>query len=114
MGRHRRHKVPDSFNTKLEQLLKYGDPPQSEVFVLNVMRSVQREQGTRRVILWVFGLIGALFGLSGAMMLSTPVSQALTSALSFPMMETMQVSLFVTAAAALYVWFMNDDFTLGN
>jgi hypothetical protein len=106
--------VPDSFDTKLEQLLKYSDPPQSEVFVLNVMRSVQRELGTRRVILWVFGLIGALFGLSGAMMLSAPVSQALTSALSFPMMETMQVSLFVTAAAALYVWFMNDDFTLGN
>ena len=106
--------MPDSFDTKLEQLLKYIDPPQGEAFVLNVVRSVQREQRTRRIILWVFGLIGALFGLSGAMILSAPVSQALTSALSFPMMETMQVSLFVTAAAALYVWFMNDDFTLGN
>ena len=106
--------MPDSFDSKLEQLLEFNEAPRGETFVLDVMRSVQREQRTRRVILWVFGLVGALFGLSGAMMLLGPVGQALTGALSFPVMETMQVSLFATAAAALYLWFMNDDFNLGS
>lgn len=106
--------MPDSFDTRLEQLLEYKEAPGGETFVLNVMRSVQREQRIRRVILWAFGLVGAFFGLTGAMMLSGPVGQALTNALSFPVTETMQVSLLVTAVAAIYLWFMNDDFKLGS
>lgn len=106
--------MPDTFDTKLEQLLEFNEAPQGEAFVLNVMRSVQRQQRMRQVILWVFGLVGALFGLYGALMLSGPVRQALTAAMSFPVMQTMQVSLLVTAAAAIYLWFMNDDFSLGS
>jgi hypothetical protein len=31
-----------------------------------------------------------------------------------PAMETMQASLFIVGAAAFYLWFMNDDFSLGS
>jgi uncharacterized membrane protein YsdA (DUF1294 family) len=106
--------VPDSIDLKLEQLLEYREAPGSEAFVIDVMRSVRRERRTRRLILWVFGLVGALFGLWGASMLSGPLGQWLTVALSFPTMKIMQASLFLTGAVAFYLWFMNDDFSLGD
>ena len=106
--------MPDSIDLKLEQLLEYRDQPGGEAFVMDVMRSVRRERRRRRVILWMFGLVGALFGLWGASMLSGPLGHWLTGAFSFPAMETMQASLFLTGAVALYLWFMNDDFSLGD
>jgi len=106
--------VPDTFDRELEQLLQYSETPQPEAFVMDVMRGVRREQRTRKIILWAFGLIGALFGLSGALMLAGPVSGLFTFSLALPAMETMQVTLFIVGAAAFYLWFMNDDFSLGN
>jgi hypothetical protein len=106
--------VPDSIDLKLEQLLEYRETPGGEAFVIGVMQSVRRETRRRRLILWVFGLIGGLFGLWGASMLSGPLGQWVAGALSFPAMETMQASLFITGAVAFYLWFMNDDFRLGD
>jgi len=76
------------------------------------MRDIKREQRNRRIILWVFGLIGALFGLAGAVMLSDSITRLFTFSLEMPAMETMQVVLFIVAAAAFYTWFMNDDMSL--
>jgi hypothetical protein len=112
--RHRRRNVPDSFERKLEQLLEYSEAPQAEAFTMDVMRIVRREQRRRKIILWSFGLVGALFGLSGALMLTGPVSELLTFSLEMPVMKTMQVTLFVVGATAFYLWFMNDDFSLGS
>lgn len=106
--------MPDSFEAKLKQLLQYGDPPNDEAFVMDVMHSVKRQQRTRRTILWVFGLVGALFGVSGAMMLSGPVGGLLSGGMGLPVTETMQATLFIVGAAAFYLWFMNDDFSLGE
>jgi len=106
--------VPDSFDRKLEQLLEYSEAPQAEAFTMDVMRSVHREQRTRKIILWVFGLVGALFGLSGALMLTGPVGELLTFNLAMPVMKTMQVTLFIVGATAFYLWFMNDDFSLAS
>jgi hypothetical protein len=106
--------VPDSFDRKLEQLLEYTEAPQPEAFTMGVMRGVRREQRTRKIILWAFGLVGALFGLSGALMLTGPVSELFTFSLALPAMETMQATLFIVGAAAFYLWFMNDDFSLGG
>lgn len=106
--------MPDAFDRELEQLLKYSDPAKAESFVMDVMRGVRRERFTRNAILWVFGLIGALFGLAGAVMLAGPLGSLLTFSLELPAMETMQISLALVGAAAFYLWFMNDDFSLGR
>jgi len=107
--------VPDSsFDRELEALLEYSESPQPGAFVMDVMRGVRRERRTRRLILWAFGLVGALFGLAGAVMLSGSIERLFTFTLNMPAMETMQATLFIVGAAAFYLWFMNDDFSLGN
>jgi uncharacterized membrane protein YsdA (DUF1294 family) len=107
--------VPDSsFDRKLENLLEYSESPQPEAFTMDVMRSVQRERRTRKVILWAFGLVGALFGLAGAVMLSGSITRLFSFTVTMPATETMQVVLFIVAAAAFYTWFMNDDLPLDN
>ena len=98
-----------SFDHELGQLLEYSRAPQADAFVADVMRGVKREQRVRRVILWAFGLVGALFGLMGAVMLSDSITRLFTFSISLPATETMQVVLFVVGAAAFYNWFMNDD-----
>ena len=103
-----------SFDQELAQLLQYDDTETSETFVVEVMQSIRREQRTRKVILWVFGLIGALFGLAGAMMLSDNITSLFTFTVAMPAEETMQVVLFIVAATAFYTWFMNDDLSLDN
>jgi anti-sigma factor RsiW len=115
LRRQRRRIVPDStFDRELEALLEYTEPPQPEAFTMNVMRSVKREQRTRRVILWAFGLVGALFGLAGAVMLSGSIARLFAFTITMPATETMQVVLFIVAAAAFYTWFMNDDLPLNQ
>lgn len=107
--------MPDShIDRELETLLHYREPAEEDHFVLDVMKDVQRARRTRRVILWVFGGIGALFGLAGAVMLSDAITELFTFDLALPATETMQVVLFVVGAAAFYNWFMNDDWSIGN
>ena len=107
--------MPDStFDRELETLLEYTESPQPEAFTMDVMRKVKREQRTRKLILWAFGLVGALFGLAGAVMLSGSITRLLTFTVTIPATETMQVVLFIVAAAAFYTWFMNDDLSLDN
>ena len=102
--------MPESTQDRLlDQLLEYGEEPQGDEFVLDVMHRMRREQGRRKVILFVFGLIGALFGLTGAVLLSEPIARALAN---LPAMGTTQVALFVVAAVATYAWFMNEDIDL--
>ena len=107
--------MPDSSSDqKLEQLLAYPEASQDDVFVMSVMQNVRHEQRTRKVILWVFGLVGALFGIAGAAILSGTIAQLFTISVNMPATETMQVVLFIVAAAAFYIWMMNDDFSLGD
>jgi hypothetical protein len=107
--------MPDSsFDHELGQLLEYSEAPQAKAFVADVMQGVRREQRLRKVILWAFGLVGALFGLAGAMMLSDSITRLFTVTIAMPATQTMQVVLFIVAAAAFYTWFMNDDLSLDN
>ena len=85
--------MPDSTQDRfLDQLLEYREDPQGDEFVLEVMHRVRREQGSRKVILFVFGLIGALFGLAGAVLLSEPIAGVFAN---LPPIGTTQVALFV-------------------
>ncbi len=99
---------------ELEQLLAYHHDPESSDFVASVMQDVRKEQLTRKVILWAFGLVGALFGLAGAVMLSDPIARLFTFSFSLPATETTQVALVLVAIAAFYTWCMNDELTVGS
>ena len=104
--------MPDS-NTErnLEQLLRYAEPPQADEFVMNVMRGVQRAQRTRKWVLLAFGLIGAAFGVVGAFLLTDSIASLFSE---LPAMGTMRAVLAITAVAAFYSWFMNDELGLTN
>ena len=107
--------MPDSsFDRELEALLEYSASPQPEAFTMDVMRGVKREQLARKLILWAFGLVGAMFGLAVALKLSDSIPRFLTVTVTVPATETMQVILLIVAAAAFYIWFMNDDLLLDS
>ena len=76
---------------------------------IHVLRLERRQ---RRLILWLFGGIGALFGIAGAAMLSKSIGILFTDLLS--MESLMQLPLFAVAAAAFYIWVMNDDLAIGR
>jgi hypothetical protein len=113
--RQRRHFVPESSNDRsLEQLLEYGDTLEADGFVAGVMTAVKRERRTRKVILFIFGLAGALFGLAGAVMLADPISRLFSFSIQLPVMETMQWVLAIVGLVTFYIWFMNEDLGVPN
>ena len=99
--------MPDTIeNRRLDQLLGFRENLAADEFILSVMRNVQHERRRRKVILLVFGLIGAAFGLLGAVLLAKPIAHLFTG---LPLIGTMQAVLIVVAAAAFYCWMMNED-----
>lgn len=106
--------MPDPIDQTLEKILAYPDPAPSndDLFVVDVMRRVRKERRTRRLILALFGGIGAIFGLIGAVLLSEGISNLFTNTVSA--ITLAQIPLFAAGAAAFYIWFMNDDFALGS
>lgn len=104
--------MPDATDERLERLLAYTDnlDPANDLFVVDVMRGIRREQRIRRAILLGCGGIGALFGVAGATMLSAPIGQLFTGA--FSGFGLAQAALFTVGGLAFYTWFMNDDLPL--
>lgn len=104
--------MPDpTADPTLERLLAYPEPAANDAFVLQVMQKVQRERARRRLILGAFGLVGAGFGLLGAWLLAEPIRQLFTA---LPPTLAMQGALTAVAIVAFYIWFMNDELTLGS
>lgn len=105
--------MPESAtDTQLENLLAYRDVdmPDEDLFVVDVMRGVRKQRMTRRLILLSFGLVGAMFGLVGAVLLSDAINNLFTDAI--PATRAMQAVLLVSGIAAFYVWVMGDDLAL--
>ena len=93
-----------------EQLLEYTAAPPAEEFVAQVMRRIAREQRTRKLILLVSGLIGALFGVAGVVLLSDSISRFFTVSMSAT--GPLPVSLAIIAVVAFLAWLLNDEATL--
>ena len=96
----------------LDQLLEYKDEPQADEFVSKVMLGVKRQKQTRKLILWVSGLIGALFGIIGAAMLSESITRFFTTSMSPT--SAMPVSLAIIGVLAFLAWLLNDDMSLSG
>ena len=94
---------------ELDRLLEHRENLPGDTFVLDVMHRLERERRRRKLILYVFGLIGAAFGLVGAVLLSGPLE---TIFANLSPMGTLQATLFAVAAVAFYAWFMNEDVDL--
>jgi len=91
----------------LDELLQYHQTPEPDTFVIDVMKGVERQQKTRKLILAGSSLIGAVFGVAGAMMLSDPIarliSQLTTGESALPMgMAAMSVVAFLA-------WLLQDE-----
>lgn len=95
----------------LDRLLGRREALPGDDFVLKVMHRVQRERRRRRLILTLFGLTGALFGVLGAYQLAGPIAGLFTA---LPATGLMQVVLLAGAGVAFYSWFMNDDLSLSG
>ena len=105
-----KHNMADPIqNPELDALLEYREDLPGDTFVLNVMHRLGRERRRRRLILYLFGLTGAAFGVAGAVLLSGPLAAVFAN---LPPMGTLQATLFAVAAVAFYAWFMNEDVDL--
>ena len=102
----------DAVDRSLEHLLGYAATPagDDESFVHAVMQRLQRQRRRRRIILFVCGLIGAIFGAVGAILLSGKITWLFTHAVSGMLLA--QIVLFSIAGLAFYAWFMNDELKL--
>jgi hypothetical protein len=94
---------------ELDALLEFREDLRGDEFVLDVMHRVQQQNRSRKFILLLFGLIGAAFGLAGAVLLSEPLARVFAN---LPPMGTVQAALFVVAAVSFYGWIMNEDIDL--
>ena len=109
--------MPDKQSVRLpvqspEQLLEYSGAPPAGEFVAQVMQRIAREQQIRKLILVVSGLIGALFGITGAVMLSDSISRFFTVSMSAT--GPLPVSLAIVAVVAFLAWLLNDEATIGE
>ncbi len=75
-----RRDMPDlNHDRALDRLLEFREALPADEFVLDVMHRVQREQRSRKLILAIFGLVGAAFGVAGALLLSDPIARFFTN-----------------------------------
>jgi len=94
----------------IESLLQYTDKPPSGEFTATVVRTIRREQRTRKAILLISGLIGALFGLAGAVALSDSISRLFT--LSLSPTSSLPVGLAILGVLLFLGWLLNDELNL--
>jgi hypothetical protein len=91
----------------LDELLQYHQTPETEPFVVDVMKNVERQHKTRKLILAGSGLIGGLFGVAGAMMLSDPIAHLIVQISSEG--TAMPFGLATISVVAFLGWLLQDD-----
>lgn len=91
----------------LDELLQYHQKPETDTFVVDVMKRVERQQKTRKLILAGFSLIGGLFGIAGAMILSEPIALLASQFASGD--AALPLGLAAMSVVAFLGWLLQDD-----
>jgi len=89
----------------LDEILKYNETPENDDFVAGVIKRVQQQQRTRRLILTVTGITGGAFGAVGVLMISNGIGRLLTDANVLP------ASVALVGIAAFLTWLFQDEVT---
>jgi hypothetical protein len=89
----------------LDEILKYHETPEDENFLAGVLEGVKHQQRMRKLILSATGLVGAIFGAAGVLMISDSVGQLITDANVLP------VSVALVGSAAFLAWLFQDEVT---
>jgi hypothetical protein len=87
----------------LDEILDYHETPEDDNFVAGVMKRVQRQQRMRRLILTATGMVGAVFGATGVLMISDSINRLITDANVLP------VSIALVGLAAFMAWLFQDE-----
>jgi hypothetical protein len=94
----------------LDDLLQYHELPEDDDFVAGVMQGVQRQQRTRRLILAGTGLLGAVFGVAGAVLLSDDIGQLISQAMTGK--DAIYTGLTILAGMGVMGWLLHDESSL--
>ena len=95
-----------------DPLLEFATTIPDDDFVARVMRRVKREQSTRKLILLVSGLIGALFGIGGTVLLSESINSFITFWMSTQ--GPLPTSFTIIAVVAFIGWLFSDETSLAE
>jgi uncharacterized membrane protein len=82
----------------LDEILEYHETLEDDNFVAGVMKRVRRQQRMRRLILTATGMVGAVFGATGVLMISDSINRLITDANVLP------VSIALVGLAAFLAW----------
>ena len=91
----------------LDELLKYHQTPASDTFVADVMKGIERQQKTRRLILLGSGVIGGLFGVASAVLLSGSIA-GLVAQLAVGD-AALPLGLAAMSVVAFLTWLLQDE-----
>ena len=91
----------------LDEMLKYHEELGSRRFTEQVMGQISKTDRTRQWILWLTGVVGAIFGLVGVAMLNDTAVQITQSVMQESSIWT--TTLFATAILLLFVWILKEQ-----
>jgi len=91
----------------LDELLKYHQTPVDDAFVADVMNGIARQQKTRKLILLGSGVIGGLFGVVGATLLSDPIARLVAQLVAGD--AALPLGLAAMSVIAFLAWLLQDE-----
>jgi len=94
----------------LDDLLQYHELPEADGFVATVIQGVQRQQRTRRLILAGTGLLGAVFGVAGAVLLSDDIAQLVIQVMTGK--DAIYTGLSILMSVGVMGWLLHDESSL--
>ncbi len=91
----------------LDELLGYHQTPAADTFVADVIKGIERQQKTRRLILLGSGVIGGLFGIAGAVLLSDSIASLLAQLAAGD--AALPLGLAAMSVVAFLAWLLQDE-----